>query len=299
MALGPAGPELVKRRGDPPGIRRTVHIPRRVRRARPGQPGGAYPRGDGHHRGRRPEPRGARPVVAGASHLSPGCAFRRYGALLGRSALGGRRPRLARGPARADAQAGAVAEGGVSAACPEDHRHGAACHGTPRRGFSDGGHGARAVLEVRRGRRGHRRWSASRLCSDWPTSSRIRSKPSWPTCTGWSAGSRSPASWGSWWCWASACGDGNGVSRRRSLRGNGPRRLQFARDSRFQMPPPARSRWTPRPSDPSEPLRNLGRVPSADPRGCGRRIPSNHAISPDECPFGHLGSGVDLALHTL
>src|SRR5439155_1594883 len=51
-------------------------------------------------------------------------------------------------------RARAVAQGRVSTACIEDGCHGAARHGAPRRCVSDGGHCARAVLEVhRRGRR--------------------------------------------------------------------------------------------------------------------------------------------------
>src|SRR6266852_4367033 len=91
-----------------------------------------------------------------AARLHAGGAVRRHGALLGRPALGRAGPQLATGPTGPVARAGAVAESGVSAACAEDRRHGAARHGTSRRRVSDSGQCARPVLEVRGGGRGRR-----------------------------------------------------------------------------------------------------------------------------------------------
>ena len=109
---------------------------------------------DADHRGRRVEPRGDRALVAGLARLPAGGPLRRHGALLGRPALGRAGPQPATGPPGAVARARAVAEGGVSTACPEDGGHGASRHGTARRRVSDRGHRARAVLEVRGGGRG-------------------------------------------------------------------------------------------------------------------------------------------------
>src|SRR6185436_10935595 len=115
------------------------------------EPGRANPRGNADHHGRLVELRGPRPVVAGAARLPAGGALRRYGALLGRSALGGAGPRLAAGPAGPVAGAGAVAERSVSTARPEDRRHRTPRHGTPCRRVPDRGPRARPVLEVRGG----------------------------------------------------------------------------------------------------------------------------------------------------
>ena len=81
----------------------------------------------------------------------------------------------------------------------------------------------------------------------WPTSSRIRSPPSWLTCTGWSAGWRSRACWRSRRCWSSVCGDGNGVSGRSGLRGNRLRGLHPTRESRLKKLGPSTPRCAPPP----------------------------------------------------
>src|SRR5216684_653131 len=63
-----------------PGASPAVHVAR--------QPGRADPGGDADRRRRHPEPRGARPLVAGATCLCARGPVRRHRALLGRPALG-------------------------------------------------------------------------------------------------------------------------------------------------------------------------------------------------------------------
>jgi hypothetical protein len=74
--------------GGTPRVRRQLYVPRRFCRALARQLGSANPRGNADYRGRRVESRGYRPVVACAARLPAGGALRRYGALLGRPALG-------------------------------------------------------------------------------------------------------------------------------------------------------------------------------------------------------------------
>ena len=128
------------------------------------------PGGNADHRGRRVEPRGDRPVVAGAARLPAGV-------LSGDMVLywvgrhwGAADPQLATGSAGTVTRAGAVAEGRVSTACPEDRRHGTARHGTARRRVSDRG-------QCEASRSGSSWWrtrvppcSASRWCSGSRTS---------------------------------------------------------------------------------------------------------------------------------
>src|SRR5258708_31117035 len=92
-----------------PGASPAVHVPRHPGHPAARQPGRADPGGDADRRRRHPDPRGARPLVAGATGLRARGPVRRHRALLGRPALGRARAGLARGAPGADPAPRAVA----------------------------------------------------------------------------------------------------------------------------------------------------------------------------------------------